>query len=97
MSYRSGVARTLVGAPAQRDALNSVVTVTLRPGQAAYATLIEVDSLNYPPNTCQLNTNVSGLLIYPPDQTAPLFVSQSTQACSNPADAVLMIGPIRAA
>jgi hypothetical protein len=93
VSYRSGATETLVGAPAQRDPLRSVVTVTLRPGQAAYATLIEVDSLNYPPASCQL-TSVNGLWVYPPDQTAALFLSQSTQACSNPADPVLMIGPI---
>ena len=94
VSYRAGATRTLVGAPAQRDPLNSVVTVTLRPGQAADATLIEVDSHNYDPATCQLTT-VDGLWVYPPDQTAALFLSQSTQACSNAADPVLMVGPIR--
>jgi hypothetical protein len=95
VSYVTGATGTTVGAPAQRDNFGPINTITLSPGHAARATLIEVSSLNYPPDTCRL-TQVSGLRIYPPNQTAALFVPQSTRACANPADATLSIRPLEA-
>lgn len=95
VSYVTGAAGTAVGAPAQRDNFGPINTITLSPGHAARATLIEVNSLNYPPDTCRL-TQVSGLRIYPPNQTAALFVPQSARACANPADAILTIRPLEA-
>jgi hypothetical protein len=94
VSYVTAAFGSTVGAPARRDPLAAVTTVTLAPGKAARATVIETDSLNYPPDTCQLTT-VAGLRIYPPNQTAPLFVPQSTKACANPADPVLQVGPVQ--
>jgi hypothetical protein len=96
VSYVSVGTGTIVGAPAIRDAAGPVVTVTLDPGRSAAATLIEVDSLNFPQDTCQL-TPVGGVRIYPPDQTSALFVAQSGRACANPADPVLQIEAVRAA
>jgi hypothetical protein len=95
VSYVTASKGTTVGAPARRDSTGPTHTVTLATGQSAQATLIETDSLNYPQNTCQLSP-VTGLRIYPPGQTAALFVPQPNQACANPADPVLQIGPITA-
>jgi hypothetical protein len=93
VSYVTSSAGTMVGAAAQRNPSSPVVTLTLAPGQAARATLTETDSLNYPSSTCRL-TSVAGLRVYPPNQTAALFVPQSTQAYANPADVVLQIAPL---
>ncbi|MDQ1415337.1 MAG: hypothetical protein QOF81_950 [Acidimicrobiaceae bacterium] len=95
VSYVTGATGATVGAPAQRDNLGTINTITLSPGHAARATLIEVNSLNYPPDTCRL-TQVGGLRIYPPNQTVALFVPQTARACANPADAILSIGPLEA-
>ncbi len=94
VSYVTGASGTTVGAAAQRDNFGPIVTVVLAPGHTARATLFEVDSGNFPPDTCRL-VPVSGLRIYPPNQTAALFVPQAGQACSNPADPVLKIRPIQ--
>jgi Protein of unknown function (DUF4232) len=96
VSYVTGAAGTIVGAPAQRDASSPAVTVALAPGQAALSTLTEADAYNYPPTSCRL-TAVTGLRVYPPDQTAALFVAQPTQACANAADGDLQIAPARSA
>jgi uncharacterized protein DUF4232 len=93
VSYVTGSGGTTVGAAAMRDAVSPVALVTLAPGHSAHATLIEVDSLNYPSDSCQL-TAAAGLRIYPPNQTAALFIPQSTQACGNPNDNVLQVGPV---
>lgn len=94
VSYVTADNGATVGAPARRDNPGPVGTTVLAPGQAARATLIETDALNYPQDTCQL-TSVGGLRVYPPNQTAAVFVAQSAQACTNPADPVLQIGPVQ--
>jgi hypothetical protein len=93
VSYVTASTGTTVGAPAQRDSISPARTVILATGQSAQALLIETDSLNYPQNTCQL-TSVAGLRIYPPGQTAALYIPQANKACANPANPVLQIGPI---
>ena len=57
--------------------------ITLAPGQTAHAELQVVDAANYPPSSCGLVT-AHWLKIYPPNQTAPLYVSFTAQACSKP-------------
>ena len=93
VSYVTGAAGTIVGAPARRDKVAPAAAVTLAPQHAAQATLIETDSLNYPTTTCRL-TSVAGLRIYPPNQTASLFVAQATRDCANAADPGLQVGPM---
>jgi hypothetical protein len=92
VSYVTGADGTTVGTPAQRTVPGPLRSITIVPGRSATATLIEVDSLNFP-GSCRLTT-VAGLRIYPPNQTVALFVPQSTRACANPADPVLRIGPV---
>jgi hypothetical protein len=94
VSYVTSSTGSPVGAPAGRDSVDPVTTVVLAPQGRAQALLIETDSLNYPPNTCRL-TSVIGLRIYPPNQTASLFVAQATRACSNAADPVLQVATVQ--
>jgi hypothetical protein len=96
VSYVTGASGTTVGAPAQRDDVAPAATVTIAPQHAAQAVLIETDSLNYPTTTCRL-TSVAGLRIYPPNQTASLFIAQATRACGRAADPGLQIGPMEVA
>jgi hypothetical protein len=66
--------------------------VTVAPGHTATATLGIVDASNYGPG-CLL-TSVRGLRVYPPGQTAALFVPHTDQGCANPADKTLTIRPV---
>lgn len=91
VSYVAGSQGTQIGAPAARLP-GTVTTVTVQSGASAFASLREVVAGNYP-SSCGL-TNVAGLRIYPPNQTAALFVAQNTQGCSNASDLVLQVGPV---
>lgn len=91
MSYVAGSAGTQIGAPAARLP-GTVVAVTVQSGSSAFATVREVVAGNYPAS-CGL-TDVAGLRVYPPNQTAALFIAQKTQGCSNSSDLVLQVGPV---
>ena len=69
--------------------------VELAPQQSAAAILAIVDASNYG-TPCQI-TDVAGLRVYPPDQTAALFVAHSDKACANLQDPTLRVGPLKAA
>ncbi len=90
VSYVAGSDGTQIGAPAARLP-GTVTAITVQSGASAFATLREVVAGNYG-SSCGL-TNVAGLRIYPPNQTAALFVAQKTQGCSNSSDLVLQVGP----
>lgn len=70
-----------VGKPAHRTG-DDGGAVTLAPGESAVAKVDEVQVRNYDPNACGL-TGVKGLRVYPPNNTASLFVPLSNaHACS---------------
>jgi hypothetical protein len=96
VSYVTGASGPIVGAPAQRDHVAPAATVTIAPQHAAQATLVETDALDYPTTTCRLS-RVAGLRIYPPNQTASLFVAQPGRDCANASDPGLQIGPMEVA
>lgn len=84
VSYVRGDGGTQTGDPAVRNATisgeSSPTVVTLAPGGTAHAVVAEVDIANYPPTTCR-PVEVRGLRVYPPDQSAALFVPQPTRGC----------------
>lgn len=82
-----------VGAAATRVPGN-VLRVVLPPGQSASSTLGIVDAKNYP-SSCGW-TAVVGLRVYPPDQTAALFVPHNDVACSSTKDGTLKVEPLAA-
>lgn len=57
--------------------------ITLASGQTVHAELQVADAQNYPAADCGLVT-AHWLKIYPPNQTAPLYVSFTAQTCSKP-------------
>jgi len=84
VSYVRGDGGTQTGAPAVRNATisgeGSETVVTLAPGGTAHAVIAEVDIANYPASTCR-PVAVRGLRVYPPNQSAALFVPQVTKGC----------------
>lgn len=83
-----------IGAPAKRDETTPVADVLLAPGQGGKAVLRYTHAENY--TDCTL-TPAAGYRIYPPEDTASLFLAQPTQACSNATIELLTIGAFQPA
>lgn len=82
---------TQLGAPADRDTSVAVTTIVLAPGAAAHAQLNITVAANYDAATCQPVT-ANGFRVYPPDQTAALFVATSDYtACANASVKLLQV------
>jgi hypothetical protein len=103
VSWVRGDQGTQTGAAAvrQQDPNGTEKVVTLAPGALASAPLDIVDAAVIPPSQCK-PVAVRGLRIYPPGQTAALFLPDATPAngygeCSLPTKApTLMIGYLEA-
>lgn len=84
VSYVTGSDGRQVGQAAQRDGARGS-TVTLKPGEVASAMVDQVQVQNYDSQVCQ-PTQVRGLRIYPPHNTASVFIPEpNAQACANSA------------
>jgi hypothetical protein len=83
VSFVNAAGGSQVGAAATRDPTLPATLITLSPGQTVHATLQVVDAMNYPSSGCGLVT-AHWLKIYPPNQTAPVYVSFTAQTCSKP-------------
>jgi hypothetical protein len=94
VSFVTGQNGTQIGAPAQRSPNASKVTVTLASHATAHAWLQVAEAGNYPASTCHAVT-AKWLKIYPPGNTAPVYVSQSFQACSSAKVVTMTIDPVR--
>jgi hypothetical protein len=81
VSFVTAAGGSQIGIPATRNPTLAARLVTLSPGQTVHAELQVADAQNYPPNDCGLVT-AHWLKIYPPNQTAPVYVSFTTQTCS---------------
>ncbi|WP_426999075.1 DUF4232 domain-containing protein [Pseudarthrobacter sp. N5] len=82
-----------IGAAATREESVPVTDVLLAPGQAGTAVLKYTQAGNYP--DCS-QVSAAGYRIYPPEDTASLFLAQPTTACSNASFALLAIGAFQA-
>jgi hypothetical protein len=83
VSFVTAVGGGQIGIPATRNPALAARLVTLSPGQTVHAELQVADAQNYPPTDCGLVT-AHWLKIYPPNQTAPVYVSFTAQTCSKP-------------
>jgi Domain of unknown function (DUF4232) len=83
VSFVSAVGGSQIGAAATRNSALPAKLISLSPGQTVHATLQVVDAMNYPSGDCGLVT-AHWLKIYPPNQTAPTYVSFTAQTCSKP-------------
>lgn len=94
VSLVADAAGTPIGAPAARDESTAPTDVLLAPGQAGAAVLRYTQAGNYAGCT---KADAAGYRIYPPEDTASLFLAQATRACSNADIVLLTIGAFQPA
>jgi hypothetical protein len=83
-----------IGLAAQRASTVPVKLITLATGAAANAVLQIVDALNFGSSTCS-PTQAAFLRIYPPNQTAPVFLPDTSEICAQPVQ-TLFISAVQA-
>jgi hypothetical protein len=94
VSLVTGPPYAQLGSAAKRSTTTPVKLVTLAPGETADAQLQIVDALNFPPATCQ-PTKATNLKVYPPNQTAPVYLADTSYGCAKPVQ-TMVIGPVQA-
>jgi len=94
VSLVSGPPYVQIGLAAKRDTTAPVKLITLAPGAAANALLQIVDALNFPTATCG-PAKAAYLRVYPPNQTAPVFLADASEACAEPVQ-TLFISAVQA-
>ena len=85
---------TQIGLAAQRGGTAPVKLITLATGASANAVLQIVDALNFGSATCG-PTKAAFLRVYPPNQTAPVYLANTSQTCAQPVQ-TLFIGAVQA-
>ena len=83
VSFAGGSPVSQIGLAATEDPATPRQLVTLAPGAAASAQLRIVTAQNFPAARCHLVTSAY-LLVYPPNQTTPIYISYSSSACAKP-------------
>ena len=96
VSLVSGPPYVQIGLAAKRQATATtpVKLITLAPGDVANALLQIVDALNYPTATCS-PAAATDLQVYPPGQTAAVYLPNQSEACAEPVQTTF-IGPVQA-
>ena len=93
VSLVSGPPYMQIGLAAKRSTSTPRTLVPLAPGATANALLQIVDALNYPTASCG-PAKATALKIYPPDQTVPVYLPNTSSGCTKPAQ-ILYIGAVR--
>ena len=93
VSLVKGPPYTQIGLAAKRSTTTPKTLVTLAPGATANALLQIVDALNYPSATCG-PTKATALKIYPPNQTEPVYLPNTSTGCAKPVQ-IMYIGAVR--
>jgi hypothetical protein len=94
VSLVSGPSHTQIGLAAKRDTTAPVKLITLAPGATANALLQIVNALNYPASTCS-PAPATDLRVYPPNQTASVYLANTSQGCTQPVQ-TLFISAVQA-
>jgi hypothetical protein len=97
VSFVGGGNGTQLGAPADREAAGiAVTTITLAPGSAAHSQLSITMAGNYDAATCHPQA-IDGVRVYPPNQTAALFIATTSYTgCANATVKLLLVRPLQA-
>jgi hypothetical protein len=82
-----------VGQPSSENHATARQLVTLAPGGFANATLQIVDAGNFSPSACT-QVPADYLVVIPPNQTVPLYISYSSTACQGSAQ-LLSVTPVQ--
>ena len=81
-----------IGLAAKRSTSTPKKLVTLAAGATASAQLQIVDALNFPSATCG-PTKATALKIYPPNQTEPVYLPNTSSGCAKPVQ-IMYIAPV---
>jgi hypothetical protein len=92
VSFVAGDNGAQVNVPFTRTA-GAKSTIRLAAGGKAYAPILLVDYLNYPAGDCK-PVAIRGYRVYPPDETAAVFVSAPQKVCSVKNKGVGRVQPI---
>jgi hypothetical protein len=84
-----------IGLAAKRSTSTPKKLVALAAGKTAQAQLQIVDALNFPSADCG-PTKATALKIYPPNQTEPVYLPNTSTGCSKPVQ-IMYIGTVRPA
>lgn len=82
-----------IGEPATRESTTPVTKIELAPGKSAWAEIRYTQAGNYGDCT---KVPAAGLRIYPPNDTASLFVAEQHDACNNAGIKLLTITAFQA-
>jgi len=96
VSYVTGDNGQQVGAPADRDGAIEA-PVTLAPGQTAHAPIHMLNGIGaYAPDdpVCQA-TPARGIRVFPPDDTAALFIPGNSTVCGNPSNHTMTVRAVQ--
>ncbi len=93
VSLVSGPPYTQIGLAAKRSTSTPKKLVTLAPGATANAQLQIVDALNFPSASCH-PAKATALKIYPPNQTAPVYLPNSANGCAKSVQ-IMYIGAVQ--
>jgi Protein of unknown function (DUF4232) len=74
---------TQIGLAAKRSSTVPVKLITLASGASANAVVQIVDALNFPTASCS-PAQAAFLRVYPPNQTAPVYLADASQGCAEP-------------
>ena len=85
---------TQIGLAAKRSRTAPVKLIVLASGTSASAVLQVVDALNFPASTCS-PTQAAFLRVYPPNQTVPVYLPDTSQICAQPVQ-TLFISAVQA-
>ena len=94
VSLVSGPPYVQIGLAAKRQSTTPATLITLAPGAVANATLQIVDALNFPTATCS-PAAATDLQVYPPGQTAAIYLPNQSEACAEPVQTTF-ISPVQA-
>jgi hypothetical protein len=94
VALAAGSPVTQVGAAATRSNTAAPTLVTLAAGQTANALLRIAQALNYPTAKCDPVTTTY-LQIYPPNQTAPIYLAYKSTGCKETSVKLLTIGVVQ--
>jgi hypothetical protein len=72
-----------IGLAAQRSGTVPVKLITLAPGTSANAMVQIVNAQNFGSATCS-PTTAAFLRVYPPNQTVPVYLTNTSQTCAQP-------------
>lgn len=94
VSFVTGPGGSQIGNSASEDSATPRQSVTLAAGSTAHALLQVAVAQNYPPSRCHL-VQAHWLRIFPPGETAPLYVKFNSATCTAKSIRVLAVQTVQ--